>query len=220
MPRLALIIDDGGYDTELFKMMLGIGRPMTLAILPDASHARQAALMARQNGAEIMLHLPMEPKEEEKYSLEKNTLLTGMSADHVQKILQDDLKKLPQACGANNHMGSRATEDPVLMQNLMAALKKEKLYFVDSHTSSRTVGVEMARQVGVAAAMNDKFIDYEKNVSAVKDAIHLVVKKAKQEGKALAIGHPYPLTAQGIREMIPEIEREGVRLVFASEVVE
>jgi hypothetical protein len=45
------------------------------------------------------------------------------------------------------------------------------------------------------------------------------MRKAKKEGKAVAIGHPHPLTARAIKEMIPEIEREGIRLVFASEVV-
>jgi polysaccharide deacetylase 2 family uncharacterized protein YibQ len=77
----------------------------------------------------------------------------------------------------------------------------------------------MAQRVGVASAQNDKFIDREKDVDAIKKAIRLAMKKAKKEGKVVAIGHPHPLTAQAIKEMIPEIEREGIRLVFASEVV-
>ena len=39
------------------------------------------------------------------------------------------------------------------------------------------------------------------------------------QGKVVAIGHTHPLTAQAIKEMILEIEREGIQLVFASEVV-
>jgi polysaccharide deacetylase 2 family uncharacterized protein YibQ len=46
------------------------------------------------------------------------------------------------------------------------------------------------------------------------------MRKAKQEGKAVAIGHPHPATGRAIREMIAEIEEEGIRLVFASEVVQ
>jgi polysaccharide deacetylase 2 family uncharacterized protein YibQ len=105
------------------------------------------------------------------------------------------------------------------MQDLMAALKKEKLYFIDSHTSPQSLGPEIARQAGVATWQNDKFIDHEKDLDAIKEAIRLAMRKAKKEGKALAIGHPHPVTARAIREMIPEIEKEGIRLVFASEIV-
>jgi polysaccharide deacetylase 2 family uncharacterized protein YibQ len=218
-PRLALIIDDGGYNTEKFEKMLGMGRPLTFAILPNTPHAREAALMAHQNGSEVMLHLPMEPKEEELESLEKDTVLTGMSPEEIQKMILDNLKRVPYVRGVNNHMGSKATEDPRVMRSLMATLKKEKLYFIDSHTSPQSLGLEIARKTGVASWQNDKFIDAEKNLDTIKEAIRAATRKAKKEGKAVAIGHPHPLTARAIREMIPEIEKGGVRLVFASEVV-
>ncbi len=218
-PRLALIIDDGGYNTAKFKGMLGMGRAMTFAILPNTPHAREVALLAHREGAEVMLHLPMEPKEEEAHALERETVRTGMSADGIRKILQDDLKQIPYVRGVNNHMGSKATEDPKVMHALMQALKREKLYFIDSHTSPHTRGPEMAQQAGVASARNDRFIDREKDIDSIKEAIRLAMKKAKKEGKAVAIGHPHPLTARAIKAMIPEIEREGIQLVFASEVV-
>ncbi len=218
-PRLALIIDDGGYDIEKFKRMLGMGRPVTFAILPNTPHAREAALMAHQNGSEVMLHLPMEPQEEELYHLEKGIVLTGMSPEEIQKIILDNLKQVPYARGVNNHMGSKATADPRVMQPLMATLKKEKLYFIDSHTSPQSLGPKIARKTGVASWQNDKFIDAKKNLDTIKEAIRSVMKKAKKEGKAVAIGHMRPLTARAIREMIPEMEKEGIRLVFASEVV-
>jgi hypothetical protein len=218
-PRLALIIDDGGYNTDRFKKMLGMGKPMTFAILPNTPHAREAALLAHQDASEVMLHLPMEPKEEELYSLEVDTVLTGMSPAKIQKILRDDLEQIPFVRGVNNHMGSKATEDPRVMQALMAALKKERLYFIDSHTSPQSLGPEAARKAGVAFWQNDRFLDREKNLEKIKKAIRLTMRKAKNEGKAVAIGHPHPLTARAIREMIPEMEKEGIRLVFASEVV-
>ncbi len=218
-PRLALIIDDGGYNTDKFKKMLEVGKPMTFAILPNTPHGKEAALMAHRAGCEVMLHLPMEPKAEEMYSLEVDTVLTGMRPAEIQRILRDDLAQIPFVRGVNNHMGSRATEDPKVMQALMAALKKEKLYFIDSHTSPQSQGPEAARKAGVAFWQNDRFLDREENLEKIKKATRLAMRKAKKEGKAVAIGHPHPLTARAIREMIPEMEKEEIRLVFASEVV-
>jgi polysaccharide deacetylase 2 family uncharacterized protein YibQ len=161
----------------------------------------------------------MEPKEEEMYSLEGDTVLTGMKPAEIQRILRDDLEQIPFVRGVNNHMGSKATEDPKVMQALMAALKREKLYFIDSHTSPRSAGPAAARRAGVAFWQNDGFLDREENLEKIKQATRLAMRKAKKEGKAVAIGHPHPLTARAIRDMIPELEKEGIRLVFASEVV-
>jgi polysaccharide deacetylase 2 family uncharacterized protein YibQ len=219
IPRLALIIDDGGYNMERAREIMEAARPLTLAIIPNTPHARETALLAHRGGAEIMLHLPMEPKESERYSLEKDTVLSGMDKSEVQAILQRDLKEIPYVRGVNNHMGSKATEDPRVMKALMEILKKQGLYFVDSHTSPHTVGPQAARQAGVAFGSNDRFIDPEKDLEAIKRAIRLAMKRAKREGKAIAIGHPHPLTAQAIREMVPEIEAAGIKLVLASEVV-
>ena len=218
-PRLAFIIDDVGYNKARLNGMMGTGRPMTFAILPHTPHARQSALTAHQNGAEVMLHLPMEPKESEHYTLEKHTLRAGMSRGAVQEILKDDLRDIPFVRGVNNHMGSKATEDPVMMQALMEVLGQEKLYYIDSYTSPHTMGPRMARRCGVRYGKNAIFLDRENKLPAIKAAIYRVMKKAQREGKAVAIGHPHPLTAQAIKEMIPEIEREGIKLVFASEVV-
>ena len=218
-PRLALIIDDGGYNADNFRKMLRVGKPMTFAILPNTPHGKEAAMMAHRAGCEVMLHLPMEPKEEEMYSLENGTVKTGMKPAEIQKILRDDLNQIPYVKGVNNHMGSKATEDPKVMQALMAALKKGGLYFIDSHTSPHSRGPEAARRAGVAFWQNDGFLDRQENLEKIKKAIRLAMRKAKKEGKAVAIGHPHPVTAQAIREMIPEVEKEGIRLVFASEVV-
>ncbi len=218
-PKLALIIDDGGYSMDKFRGMLGTGKPITFAILPHALHAREAALLAHQEGSEVMLHLPMEPHNGEYYGLEKNTVRTGMESWQIRKIVEEALTQVPHVRGVNNHMGSRATQDPRLMRALMSVLRQEGLYFIDSSTNSQSYGPEMARKAGVAFGRNNRFIDPEKEIGTIKDALRFVMRKAKREGKAVAIGHPHPVTARAIREMIPEIEKEGIQFVFASEVV-
>jgi polysaccharide deacetylase 2 family uncharacterized protein YibQ len=88
---------------DKIKAIMEAGRPLTLAILPNAPHARKTALLAHQGGAEVMLHLPMEPKESERYSLEKDTVLSGMDKNEVQAILQRGLKEIPHVRGQQPH---------------------------------------------------------------------------------------------------------------------
>ena len=126
-PRLAIIIDDGGYNLDHLKEILRIGRPMTFAILPNTPHTRQAALLVHQKGGEVMLHLPMEPREENRLALEKDMVKTDMASPSIQKILRDGLSQVPHVRGVNPHMGSKATEDPRVMEAVMEVLKAEGL---------------------------------------------------------------------------------------------
>lgn len=219
-PQLALIIDDGGYNVEVVREILAFGRPITFAILPHSPHARGIAALIHKHGGEVMLHLPMEPKEGNFAPVETHTVMVGMSRDRIQRILREAFREVPHARGVNNHMGSKATEDPEVMRAVMDFLRKEGVYFIDSYTSPESVGEQMARKAGVPFERNHQFLDPGRNLASIQEAIRLAIGKAKKEGKAVAIGHPLPLTVQAIRKMIPEIEREGVRLVFASEVVQ
>jgi hypothetical protein len=217
--RLAIIIDDGGYRLDYLQDALRLGKPLTFAILPGTPNAREAALLVHQQGGEVMLHLPMEPKEENHLTLEKNTVKTGMDSAAIKKILRESLSQIPHVRGVNPHMGSKATEDPGVMEAIMDILKGEGLYYVDSHTSPHSAGMKAAQDRGVPSAQNDKFIDAVKKTESIKEAIRAAMAKAKKQGQATAIGHPDPLTLRSLKEMVPEIEKAGIKLVFASEIV-
>lgn len=204
----------------VMREMLALRKPLTFAILPHSPRGGEAAHLIHKHGAEVMLHLPMEPKEGSSAPREVDTILVGMRPARIQEILRRSLKQVPHVRGVNNHMGSKATEDAGTMRAVMEVLKKEGLYFVDSHTSAESVGEEMAKKIGVPFGRNGQFLDHNKDMAAIEEAIRLAMAKAKKQGRAVAIGHPQPLLAQAIRKMVPEIESEGIRLVLASEVVQ
>lgn len=217
--QLALIIDDGGYNFDVVREIMALGKPVTFSILPRSPYGRRIAGWIHRQGGEVMLHLPMEPKEGNAAPLEAQTIKVGMSKEQIQKILREAFREVPHVQGMNNHMGSKATEDPAVMGIVMEELKKRGLYFIDSYTSAHSVGEPMARKAGVPFGRNHQFIDQVRTVSGIQESIRLAMARAKREGRAIAIGHPLPITAQTIGKMIAEIEREGLEFVFASEVV-
>jgi hypothetical protein len=218
-PRLAILIDDGGYHLDLLREVLKLGKPMTYAILPGAPHTREAALLVHRLGGEVMLHLPMEPKEENPSGFERDMVKGAMSSAEIRQILRDGLSRVPHVRGMNPHMGSRATEDPRVMEAIMEVLKERGLYYIDSHTSPHSAGMRAAQARGVPAGQNGKFIDAVRKAENIREAVLAAATAARRQGKAFAIGHPDPLTVRAIRELVPEIEKTGVRLVFASEIV-
>jgi polysaccharide deacetylase 2 family uncharacterized protein YibQ len=129
------------------------------------------------------------------------------------------LDTVPHAVGVNNHEGSRGTSDPTLMSELMPLLRARKLFFVDSRTTAATVAETAAHIAGVPATSRNVFLDDDQSLVAIRKQVALAVRDAREKGSALAIGHPHPETLQVLTEMLPKAERQGVALVFASDLV-
>jgi polysaccharide deacetylase 2 family uncharacterized protein YibQ len=136
----------------------------------------------------------------------------------VEKTFAAMLDTVPYAAGVNNHEGSLGTADQQLMGELMPLLHQRNLYFIDSRTTAATVAETTAHAAGVAAARRNVFLDDEPSVPAIRNQFVLAIRDAREKGSALAIGHPHPETFQVLNEMLPEAERQGVRLVFASDL--
>ena len=217
-PRLAIIIDDLGYDRSAADAVLALGFPLTVSVLPHLPLSGELAEEARRRGDQVMLHLPME-SETDGAKPEDIELRVGMSAAQVDATLAGMLETVPYAAGVNNHQGSRATADPALMQALMPALRQRGLFFVDSRTDAKTVAYDMAERAGVPAASRKVFLDDTASRDAILKQLDLAARDAQRDGFTIAIGHPRPATIAALAEGIPPLEARGVRLVFASELV-
>ncbi len=93
------------------------------------------------------------------------------------------------------------------------------MFFIDSHTSAKTVVSPVAHQLGVPSAENYLFLDNKDDLEAIKKEIRNLVKVALTRGSAIGIGHVRLNTAQAIQEMIPQLEAQGIKLVYASDLL-
>ncbi len=216
--EMALIIDDFGYNSEPIEAFASINRPLTFAVLPYRQYSNQAGARGVSSGHQVILHLPMEPLSAASQS-ESTTITVNMNDDEIKSVATRAIQAVPGIIGVNNHQGSRATADKRVMQAVLSVLKANNLFFVDSHTNSQTIGMSTARQMGVRSGINDIFIDNDSDVGAVKNKLRAACDMAVRDGSVIAIGHARMNTATAVREMIPEIEAAGIRLVFVSEMV-
>lgn len=216
--RLAIIIDDLGSDRAAAEAIFALGYPLTISVLPNHEHSVEIAEEAHRRGLQVMLHLPMQSVANE--TPEAQELRPGMPAQEVAALVDQFLQNVPDAAGVNNHQGSQATADAALMDELMPVLRDHHLFYVDSRTTAATVAYDTAQDFGVHSAFrNVPFLDDVADVAAVRKQLLLALRGAREKGGAVAIGHPHPVTLQALREVLPQAQAEGVRLVLASELV-
>jgi hypothetical protein len=213
-PRLAIVIDDLGSDRAQADALFRLTFPLTLSVLPHLPDSGEIAEEAHRRGYQVLLHLPMASTGGEKD--EPIELHPGMDSSTVRQTFAAMLDTVPYAAGVNNHEGSLGTSDRALMNELMPLLRERNLFFVDSRTTAATVAEAAAHEAGVPATSRNVFLDDETSPGAIRKQFALAVHNARERGSALAIGHPHPETLQVLADMLPDIERQGITLVFAS----
>ncbi len=215
--KLAIIIDDLGYNLSLGQRTANLPGAFTIAVLPFTPHGRELAELAHVRGKEIMLHAPM--SNHRQYPLGRGGLVNGMKHAEFLAVLRQNLANIPYVKGVNNHMGSQLTEQAEPMRWLMRELKNHQLYFVDSRTSALTQALTEAERIRLPSRKRDVFLDDERNSQHIEQQLLLALSKAKQQGSAIAIGHPYPETLAVLQGIKPLLVQHNVELVPVSALV-
>lgn len=219
-PRIAIVIDDLGEENKVFQELLRWDLPLTFSILPFTHHAKAIALEAHQKGREIILHLPMEPHGYPKIRPGEGALLYEMDEERLLRQLSKDIDAIPYVKGASNHMGSRLMEDPAKMRIILSELKRRGIFFLDSRTTPRTVGLQTARSLGLRMAERTLFLDHSLDERDIKQKLEQLAQLSLTTGKAIGIGHPHPSTIKCLREMVPKMKEKGIDIVPLSSVIE
>jgi len=115
-------------------------------------------------------------------------------------------------------MGSRMTAVSTQMYQILSALKKRDLFFIDSLTTSQSLCRSCAHILQIPFAQRDVFLDHVVDEGTIRIKIGQLIRIADHYGEAVGIGHPHPETYNALREMLPELQKE-VELVPASEIV-
>ncbi|MEH6577460.1 MAG: divergent polysaccharide deacetylase family protein [Amphritea sp.] len=213
-PRLILIIDDLGDNLAQGVAAIGLPGPVAYAILPHTPHSKTLAEMAHRQGKEVMLHVPMANTHNRR--LGPGALTADLAQGPLIRVLEDDIDSVPYVVGINNHMGSLLTQRQETMGWVMEVVARRGLFFVDSVTTAKTAAWKAAFMQGIPWMMRDVFLDHEQTTAFVDKQFRLAVALARQQGFAVLIGHPYPVTVSYLEEALPTLGELGVQLVAPS----
>jgi uncharacterized protein len=207
LPKVALIIDDIGYQFEIGKQLLELPLEFTFSFLPFAPYTKQLEEIAYNKGKTVFLHLPLEPQSAD-FNPGPGALKLADSPELQREKFQQCLAEVPHAVGVNNHMGSLYTEDTIAMERIMVELSNRSLIFVDSYTTSASVGLASARAHGIKSARRNVFLDNKLSKDHICGQLGKLVKIAIESGVAIGIAHPHATTLEALKSCGPIYESE------------
>ncbi len=219
--RIALVLDDLGYNNDLPDKFLKLGIPMTFSILPCEKYSTSLSKRIAKAGQEVFLHLPLEPKAYPKINPGPWAIFASMDDSEIKKIFLSNLKSVPDACGVNNHMGSRFMENEEKLKVLLTCVKEKKgLVFLDSNTTN-SVADKISKDLGLKFVKNKVFLDNKDDINYIRKQLKVLYRKVLKEGTVVAIGHVQRKnTALALAEFIPTLKGKNIKFIFVSELAE
>ncbi len=218
--KVALIVDDMGYSLKTLRDIEDLGLSLTIAILPYSPWAKETAQIAHQNNMEVILHLPLESL----YDFDSNSSTEGLIHSRMQEkdvleTLEANLTQVPFIRGVNNHMGSKITAERDMMSLILARLKEDNLYFIDSVTSGSSIAYKLAREMSILSAYRHVFLDSETEEGYIRKQLIQLLSLAQRQGMAVGICHPYDSTLKVLSDNLELFEEYNCETVFASQIV-
>lgn len=217
-PMIAIVIDDVGINQRRTRRTIDLPAPLTLSFIPYGYNLRNLVASARKAGHEILVHIPMEPRDL-KWNPGPNALLTSQNEAEILRRLRWGLDQFDGYVGVSNHMGSKFTAWRPGMTTVLREIRSRGLLFLDSWTSNRSLGFAMSREINIPSVARDIFIDHDISRGEIRDNLGRLERIARRRGFAIGIGHPHDLTTSILADWIGRVRLRGVDLVPISSIV-
>ena len=219
-PRIAVVLTGLGLSSAATEAAIKqLPGPISLSFTPYSRRLNEWIALARVNGHEVLLDLPMEPTSYPDDDPGPQALLTALSPRQNLERLDWALRRATGFVGVAAVMGSRFLASEEHMTPILEALKTRGLLFLDNRDSDASVAGPLAQKIGVANAVNHRFLDRaQASRVAIDDRLVQLERIARSEGFAVAIGQPYPVTIERLGKWAATLESRGFVLAPLSAV--
>jgi polysaccharide deacetylase 2 family uncharacterized protein YibQ len=213
-PRIAVVLtglglSDAATETAIREMPAEV----TLSFTPYAKQLEAWIAVARSEGHEVMLDLPMEPTTFPKDDPGPQALITSLSPDENLRRLTWVLDRGSAYVGLAGFMGSRFAGSRDQMRPILKELKARGLVYLDNRPTERSVAASVANQIGLPWAVNNRLID-ERQASriAIDARLAQIERVALTEGYAVAMAQPFPVTLERLATWFRDLDERGFAL--------
>ncbi|MGG6311516.1 divergent polysaccharide deacetylase family protein [Paenibacillus macerans] len=214
--KLAVIIDDLGNHMGGTDDIIAMPVKLTVAVMPFLKTSQEDARRAHEHGHDVIVHLPMEPKQGQPEWLGPGAILSGMTDAEIRKRVDEAIDQVPYAAGINNHMGSKVTGDERVMSIIFDVCRERGLFFVDSKTNYWSVIPRLSREKGLPRLENDIFLDDVNSAEHISGQLRKVLELLNERESCVTIGHvgiQGQKTAAVLKKYIPLLQAEGVEFI-------
>jgi hypothetical protein len=221
-PRLALVLFGFGDDADEARRFFDLPVPFAVAIAPGSRTSSAMFRAAREQGREVVLHVPLEPVNYPALNPGPGTLLVTMKPALATGTVRRWLDQAGPVAGVANHMGSLATQDMTLMGAVFRELQRRHLPFIHVQPAAGAVCRALAAEMGVIYDQPGAVLDLEarsKSTKRLDQRWSEILEHARDRGHAMVWVRATPRTRDWLRRATTAKRLGGVDLAPLSGVI-
>ena len=216
--KIAVVITGLGLDGRATMAAIDELPPaVTLAFVPYGARLGHWLRLARRRGHEVLLEVPMEPRNFPDSDAGPHSLRPSLSAEDNLARLKWALTRVSGYVGVTNLMGGRFLAQPLALEPVLSFLAARGLMFFDS--SKGALAQNVARQLKAPYVRSDLHLDAVAAPAAIDQRLTELESIARHAGKAVGTGALYPVTLAHIAAWARGLRGRGFVLVPASSIV-
>ena len=209
-PRVALIIGGLGLNGPATRAAIeSLPAEVTLSFSAYADGLQGWIDLARADGHEVLLELPMEPSDYPDNDTGPYTLLAGADVDELDRRLDWLLGRATGYYGVSNYFGAAFFASDASVTPFMQRLRSRGLAFVDD-------GQARNRQGAYARASANRVIDEDPSPASVLASLNGLEAAARSNGQAMGTGLLFPSTVATAVRWVQGLNERGIQLAPAS----
>lgn len=219
-PRVSLIVSGLGLQKNVLDSALqSLPSVVTLGFVPYAPNIIQLINKAKSKGHEVLLTIPLEPKDFPKGDPGPYTLLAAAGDKENQQRLTMMLDSGNGYVGVVAFLGSKFLESTAAVQGLLRPLKDRNLLFVTNEQAGLGPLLTAAKSENIKPITNVVELDKEASGAAIDTQLDRMVQMAKKEGYAVGIVQAYPISIERVTSWASKTEAHGVDIVPITQVM-
>jgi uncharacterized protein len=216
-PRIAIILGGMGLSEDLTQRAAKELPPdVSLAFAPYGNNLQNQVDVARKNGHEILLQVPMEPVGFPATNPGPKTLLADSDKAANLEALHWHMSRFAGYTSIINYMGGRFLANPAALKPMLAEIKQRGLLFIEDGTMPLTAATSVAKMTGTQTRRANLVIDSDSNPQSIAAALSLLENEAETNGIAIGTGSGLPATIDAVKEWAKQAAERGIILIPAS----
>ncbi|WP_022728757.1 divergent polysaccharide deacetylase family protein [Fodinicurvata sediminis] len=213
-PMIAIVVTGLGLSEAATETAIRqLPAEITLSFSPYARRLDEWIALARSQGHEVLLDLPMEPEGFPADDPGPQAILTELGPQENAERLQWVLSRGSAYLGVAGTGGGGFTPGRGAIDLLFERLAQDGLVFLGNPAEGHQAMRESAQLAKLPLLFSDRTLDQQAASRSVIDAgLSAIERTALSEGEAVAVARPYPVSLERLQAWSEQLPERGVQL--------
>lgn len=213
-PKIAILLGGLGLNKKLTQRAIKeLPGEVTLAFAPYGDGLQEQVNVARGQGHEVFLQVPLEPIGYPASNPGPKTLLGDTSEAENIDALRWHMSRFTGYAGVVNYMGGRFLSMPKPLKPFFTELKNRGLMFLEDGSLALSATEQTAKSANLQAKRAKVVIDADPSPQAITSALTLLEEEAKANGMAVGTGSGLEVTIDTLKDWARDAAERGIVLV-------